>query len=303
LLIPLAIPLLQEAETAFSQRLRLWLAPVIISSLVWCLFVFHPKQPDDPLTPTKLATFLWTHYPSLNNPLPEVFVERISRNEGQPFLPISTSTCSKVLLVEGGWPATCHENAVPSDCMNPGALCYANRTARGYEFVRVPGYGSIKGEQVYPKGEQVYPIGEPISFAQGGTSLKYVGNGWSGAEPWGTWTEGSTSILVLKLSEIPNRDMALSIEGHAFLTDKYPVQDIEVLVNKHLVETLRYTLPDNIDTRVITIPQSFFQERKGVLFIEFKIKNPKSPAELGLSTDARLLGLGLVSLRLDVTKK
>jgi len=97
--------------------------------------------------------------------------------------------------------------------------------------------------------------------------------------------------------------MALSIEGQAFLTDKHPVQDIEVLVNRHPVETLRYTFPASSDTRVITIPKSFIQEKKRLLLIEFKIKNPKSPAELGLSTDPRSLGLGLVSLRLDGTKR
>jgi hypothetical protein len=151
--------------------------------------------------------------------------------------------------------------------------------------------------------EQVYPIGERISFVQGGTSLKYAGSGWSIAEPWGTWTEGSNSVVTLKLSDIPDRDMALSIEAQAFLTDKHPVQDIEVLVNRHPVETLRYAFPAGIDTRVITIPKSLIQERKGRLIIEFKIKNPKSPAEVDLSPDPRRLGLGLVSLRLDETKR
>jgi len=294
-LIPLAIPLLREADTAFSQKLRLWLAPVAIASLVWCLFLFHSKLPENYLTPTRLATFLWKNHPSFNNPLPEVFFERVSQIHKPPS-PIATSTCSKVLLVNGRWPATCPpEGAVPSDCMALGAFCYANRTAQGYEFVNASGYSSIKGGQDYS-------IGERISFAQGGTGLKYEVAGWSGAESWGTWTEGSNSIVALKLSDIPDRDMALSIEGQAFLSDKNPVQDIEVLVNRHPIETLRYAFPSGVDTRVITIPQSLIQEKNGLLIIEFKIKNPKSSAELGLGTDARLLGLALVSLRLDETK-
>jgi hypothetical protein len=295
-LIPLAIPMLQEADTAFSQKLRLWLVPVSIASLVWCLFLFHSKLPEKYLTPTRLATFLWTHHPSLNNPLPEVFFERVSQIHQRPF-PIATATCSKVLLVEGLWPANClPAGDIPSDCMDPGTLCYANRTAHGYEFVDASGYSSIEGGQVYP-------IGERISFAQGGTGHKYTGSGWFGAEPWGTWTDGSSSVVLLKPSVVPTQDMALSIEGQAFLTDKHPVQDIEVFVNHHPVEMLRYTFPSGIDTRVITIPQSLIQEKKGLLIIEFKIKNPKSPAELGLNTDARLLGLGLVSLRMDGAKR
>jgi uncharacterized protein DUF6311 len=158
-------------------------------------------------------------------------------------------------------------------------------------------------KEVRIEGEQVYQIGERISFALGGTSLKYAGSGWSGTEPWGTWTEGPTSIVILKLSVIPDRDMALSIEGPAFLTDKHSVQDIEVLVNRHPVETLRYTYPPSRDTRVITIHKSLIQEKKGLLIIEFKIKNPKSPAEVGESGDLRHLGLGLISLQLDETKR
>jgi hypothetical protein len=148
-LIPLAIPLLQEADAAFSQKLRLWLAPVAMASLIWSLFVFHPEQPDNYSQPTKLAAFLWKHHPSLNNPLPEIFFERVSHID-PPVFPIATATCSKVLLVEGLWPTRCQpEGAVPFDCMDPGALCYANRTAHGYEFVEVSGYIVKQYIQIY----------------------------------------------------------------------------------------------------------------------------------------------------------
>jgi|SRR5215475_4766489 len=149
-------------------------------------------------------------------------------------------------------------------------------------------------------GEQVYTIGERISFAKGGTSLKYIGSGWSAPESWGTWTDGSASIVTLKLSDIPNRDMVLSIEGGGLIIGKYPLQDIEVLVNQHPVETLRYTSPGIInDTRVVTIPQSFIHEKKGLLIIEFKIENPYMPIQPGVGSDSRRLGLALASLRLD----
>jgi hypothetical protein len=293
-LIPLAIPLMQEADIAFGQKLRLWLAPVSIASLVWCLFIFHPNVREDALTETRLATFLWTNYPSLNNPLPEVFFERVSHTE-QALSQVATATCSKVLLVGGLWPATClPDGDIPTHCVAPSVLCYANRTKHGYDFIKAPedGYVAVKTEQFYS-------IGERISFAQGGTGHNYTGPGWFGAESWGTWTNGSTSVVMIKLSDIPDRDLVLSIEGQAFLTDKHPVQEIEVLVNRLSVETLRYAFPSPIATRMVIIPQSLIVEKSGLLIIKFKIKNPKSEAELGLSSDARLLGLGLVSLRLD----
>lgn len=140
-LISLAIPLLQEADIAFGQKLRLWLVPVAIYTLIWGLCIFHPKLPENVSKPTKLAVFIWKHYPSLNNPLPEIFFKRVS-HKYPPIFPIATATCSKVLLVGGHWPTTCKaEGAVPPHCIDdPAALCYANRTAHGYEFVKVSGY-------------------------------------------------------------------------------------------------------------------------------------------------------------------
>jgi len=93
--------------------------------------------------------------------------------------------------------------------------------------------------------------------------------------------------------------MVLSIEGGGLIIDKYPLQDIEVLVNQHPVETLRYTSPGINDTRVVTIPQSFIHEKKGLLIIEFKIENPYMPIQPGVGSDSRRLGLALASLRLD----
>jgi hypothetical protein len=292
-LIPLTIPLLQEADAAFSRKLRLWLAPVAIASLVWCVVLFHPNLPESSLKSTRLATFLWTHYPSLNNPLPEVFFERLAQTELLSISPIATAGCSKALLVGDRWPVNClPEDDIPSRCLEPGTLCYANRTADGYEFVKAP------GGPVYPRGVESYSIGERISFAEGGNGDKYTGLGWSSGGAW-TWTDRPSAVVTLKLADIPDRDLALSIEGFAFLTDKHPVQEIDVLVNRHPVGTLHYAFPSSIDTRVITIPQTFIHDKRRLLTFEFKIKNPKSPADLGINGDTRALGLGVVSLRLE----
>lgn len=150
---------------------------------------------------------------------------------------------------------------------------------------------------VRTEGGLNYSTGERISFTQDGTSLKYAVLGWSGPEPWGTWSEDDASIVMLKLPSVPDGNLALRFEGHAFVTEKHPAQEIDLLVNGHLVETLRYSVPQTTETRAISIPRSLITDR--LLRIEFRFKNPKSPQELGLSTDSRRLGLGLVSLQLE----
>jgi hypothetical protein len=135
-LIPLAIPILQRASDApspFSQRGFVSLA---LASCLWCIVAFHPSLPERYKAPSRAASAIWERWPSLDNPLPEIFSERQSGNE-PGLLPVATSGCTKVLLVGGTWPVPCFPQTVPADCGSPGTLCYANRRERGYAFVAV----------------------------------------------------------------------------------------------------------------------------------------------------------------------
>jgi hypothetical protein len=145
-----------------------------------------------------------------------------------------------------------------------------------------------------------YTVGR-ISFTSNGTGQKYSLYGWSHPEPWGTWSDGDTSYILLALSNLPKNDVSLLIEGETFLADKHPSQEIDILVNKQYVATLRYDQQSNNGVRMVQIPKRLLLENNGRLLIRFNFKNPKSPAELGLSSDARRLGLGIVSLELKPT--
>jgi|GEM_PF-560331 len=141
-----------------------------------------------------------------------------------------------------------------------------------------------------------YCFNEKIYFNTNGLGSKYCIFGWSGAESWGTWSDGDSSLLVLKIPHIPKSDLNLLIEGHAFLAEKHPFQEIDVYLKDHYLTTLKYTLLNNGGIKSIKIPKAFMTNEGAVVSIKFKFKNPKSPAELGLSADTRRLGLGIVSL-------
>jgi hypothetical protein len=137
-----------------------------------------------------------------------------------------------------------------------------------------------------------------ISFTSNGTGQRYSLYGWSDPEPWGTWSDGDTAFLILNVSNLPEDDLELLIEGHAFLTSKHPFQEIDILVNKQYVATLKYDHQSNGGVRAVKIPKRLALDNNGHLLLKFNFKNPTSPADLGLSGDDRRLGLGIVSLEL-----
>lgn len=143
-LIPLSLPFLRRFGTA-PQPAALreatgWLAA---ASCVWSLMAFHPRWPEDQGSPTWLANRLWTNYPWLDRPVPEVFIERLAGGDGDWWLPAATPGCEKILLVGRGsgvpiWPIPCPPTPIPPHCTEPRALCYANRRGARYAFSNVP---------------------------------------------------------------------------------------------------------------------------------------------------------------------
>jgi hypothetical protein len=136
--VPLAIPLFQELDRMLARRV-VWMAAPAIASAALGVWAFHPARPEAADRPTRLASYLWTRHPSLDNPLPEIFAERL-RGLDENWLPVATPGCEKVLLPGRGgrdsvWPMPCVPVTPPARCQAPGATCYANRTRTGYAFV------------------------------------------------------------------------------------------------------------------------------------------------------------------------
>jgi hypothetical protein len=110
--------------------------PLALASCVWCIVAFHPGRPERYKAPTQAASIIWERWPGLDNPLPEVFSERVSGEE-PGLLPVATPGCSKVLFAGESWPVPCFPQAVPAICASSQSLCYANRHEGGYAFVQL----------------------------------------------------------------------------------------------------------------------------------------------------------------------
>lgn len=135
-LVPFAVPLL--GWVGASAR---WLGILGVASGLWCAWMFAPSLPERYLQPSALASFVWQRFPDVDNPLAEVFAERLAGHESA-WPPVATPGCEKVLLSGDGssaaWPVRCTATAAPDWCVAAGGVCYANQSEGGYDFVRAP---------------------------------------------------------------------------------------------------------------------------------------------------------------------
>jgi len=122
------------SRTSFGRYLTR--APVALAACsgLWCLVFFNPSVPEDMLHSTQTAMFVWTRYAQLDNPLPQIFSERI--RHALNVRPAATPKCEKALIYEGTWPEGCARTLVPEMCSRRESWCYANRTGQeSYSFV------------------------------------------------------------------------------------------------------------------------------------------------------------------------
>lgn len=135
-LVPFAIPVLGS----ISPTAR-WMRGLAAASVVWCAWAFAPALPEHYLQPTSLAETIWRWWPSIDDPVAEVFAERVAGHEpARP--PVATNGCEKVLLIGDGngadWPAGCTSERLPDFCERKDALCYANVSNGVYRFTPAP---------------------------------------------------------------------------------------------------------------------------------------------------------------------
>ncbi len=117
--------------------------------------------------------------------------------------------------------------------------------------------------------------------------------GWSEPEDWGIWTERpKAQILVFVPADTRAKGYSLYFKAQAF-GKQGERKKVGVLVNDKFITDIYFTARHKQEEMKIKIPPSIIQNRE--IRIEFLIYNPESPADLGLSSDLRKLGIGLIS--------
>jgi len=145
------------------------------------------------------------------------------------------------------------------------------------------------------------PMGSDITFSAAGGGAIFLLNGWFPPEPWGTWTNGKNSRLVLPLAAgADTRPMRLSIDAQGLLGKGLPSQTVTVFVNDVAIGQMRFDNVQNRGWRTLAVPLSALtQGRQVFLDVSFETEQPVRPWDLGINEDYREIGMGLIAMRLD----
>lgn len=130
------------------------------------------------------------------------------------------------------------------------------------------------------------PVNTAMSIHSMGAYVSFL-DGWGKIEDWGRWSIGTQSVIAVPVYGL--RVNAIRVTGKYFTGTKLT----GVWINDHFSGYL------DLEDQVIEIPGEL--RRDLFLEIEFRHSETPSPAELGLSKDARKIKFGLTGLTLGST--
>lgn len=158
-----------------------------------------------------------------------------------------------------------------------------------------------------PLGLVVVVVGaciEPPSllFKAGGKGVPYLREGWGLPELGGVWSNGKRAVVDLPISPAQRTLTSASIQvaAFAFLPENGSTRTVTVSAPGAVPETFTFNRQDAIrhDYLLALPPEALKGE---FVRVTFDIKDPKTPRELGLGADDRLLGAGLEAMRIIPT--
>lgn len=176
----------------------------------------------------------------------------------------------------------------------------AKARSAGGDSEPVSGYmWMVRSTPSQPQGSAVRCALAVIDTSFGLDSSLLRERGWATPEAWGTWTEGSLASLhpIAIPSVAGSSDFMLEADVRAFIPKPGLKQEVSVIANGGVVA--RWRLTDTSPEQLMTalIPRSALA-KSSMLSLSFEIRTPWSPANFGLSTDARKLGIGLKHLKI-----
>ncbi|MBB4427206.1 hypothetical protein GGD66_005782 [Bradyrhizobium sp. CIR48] len=148
------------------------------------------------------------------------------------------------------------------------------------------------------------PVSAPVlgakqlEFAHGGAGVAALIEGWSEPEQWGTWSIARNCVLRFEVHPIPSRPVELVLACRAFISERNPQLQAACRVGNGAPQQLTFSREAFAGLRRLMLDPAAIAA-DGTLTISLSLSDPRSPADLGLSPDARPLGIGLERIWLD----
>ena len=134
--------------------------------------------------------------------------------------------------------------------------------------------------------------GTTLTFGSSGNGISALMHGWGRPEEWGTWSVAKQAAL--KFVPGPDQDFPLEadLNYRSFIPHDDSTLSVACRTNGMEIVSWECTPAAWSGVQRLTIPTDS-RGPDGAITLEFVISEPRSPAELGLSPDSRLLGIGI----------
>lgn len=123
------------------------------------------------------------------------------------------------------------------------------------------------------------------------SAIEYV-YGFGEPEEWGVWTVADSALMVFRTDASGAVELAFEID--AFVVPEHPTLHAAVHANGTLVTSWTFTYPRVAAWQTFRVDTA--ASGGGTVILEFTLSTPRAPSEIGVSSDARRLGLKLQRL-------
>jgi hypothetical protein len=168
-------------------------------------------------------------------------------------------------------------------------------TPQGEIFLSGDALTLVTGNSVRKPAENTVKIDEVVTFNSSVLDRRIVRGGWSTPEPWGIWSIGTKSRLVISATSLPSDNLKLTIEGAFFINSQIPINSAQVIVNGKETGFIESSILNNKKIWGIEIPSRDGNDKN--IVIDFHYQHARSPKSINISEDERPIAFGLYSIR------
>jgi hypothetical protein len=161
----------------------------------------------------------------------------------------------------------------------------------------VPGPDQLVVDNAIPTSAPPALIDSPLRFSKGSLGTSGLIEGWAEPEGWGTWSIASVSTLRIRLGVDPGPDpIHLGLRYRMIALPQIEPQIVRCSIGTRLLHEWRLFNSAYKGELVIEVPPDALQGD----FVELALATPnaKAPADIGVGTDPRRLGIGVEEIRL-----
>ena len=162
----------------------------------------------------------------------------------------------------------------------------------------------IKGEVKVTDLLPDYHLGGVIDFSQNGSGDLYAMQGWLDSETWGRWSINGEAAIKIRLTDPLSQALKLEVVMSAFVSGSHPCQEVGIIFNGKEIARKPLCIGKGGDepSSYKFVLQRELLRQDGRIDIRFVTPDAISPKTLGISSDERLLGVGIRSLSLTASQ-